>query len=169
MSTELRLEFAIEQIKLARVHSRRFLDDLAGDEWYWHPAEFTTHIAWQVGHLAVAQYNMCMRRLRGRTNDDEALISDGFIELYQFGSSPVADPEKNAPRAEICRVFEAVHRQALDELPRWTTADLDVPLEQPHPLFKTKFDAVAWCPHHEFIHAGQIALLRRLMGKKPLR
>jgi hypothetical protein len=44
-----------------------------------------------------------------------------------------------------------------------------VPLEQPRPLFKTKLGAIEWCAQHEFVHAGQIALLRRLMGKAPLR
>jgi len=48
-------------------------------------------------------------------------------------------------------------------------AELDVPVEQPHPVFTTKLEAVEYAPQHELIHAGQIALLRRLMGKAPLR
>jgi hypothetical protein len=29
--------------------------------------------------------------------------------------------------------------------------------------------AIEWASGHELVHAGQIALLRRLMGKQPLR
>jgi len=39
----------------------------------------------------------------------------------------------------------------------------------PHPMFKTKLEAVQWCGQHEFIHIGQIGLLRRLLREKPLR
>jgi hypothetical protein len=66
-------------------------------------------------------------------------------------------------------VFGAVHQQALTELGQWTDAELDVPVEQPHPVFKTKLGSVEWCSQHELVHAGQIAFLRRLMGKPPLR
>ena len=48
-------------------------------------------------------------------------------------------------------------------------AELDAPIEQPHPAFKTKMEAVEFCSQHEMVHAGQLALLRRLMGKPPLR
>jgi uncharacterized damage-inducible protein DinB len=32
---------------------------------------------------------------------------------------------------------------------------------------RTKLEALFWCSQHELIHAGQIALLRRLIGKEP--
>jgi long-subunit fatty acid transport protein len=47
--------------------------------------------------------------------------------------------------------------------------ELDMPVERPHPVFKTKLAAVEYCEPHEMVHAGQIALLRRLMGKPPIR
>jgi hypothetical protein len=50
-----------------------------------------------------------------------------------------------------------------------TDDELDVPVEQPHPVFKTKLEAIEYNPPHELVHAGQIALLRRMMGKPPLR
>jgi hypothetical protein len=150
-----------------RVHD--FTKDLTPDEWFWHPAEFTTHVAWQVGHLAVSTYNLCLRRLRGRTQEDESLISDAFIEYFKLGSKPVAGAETYPPIAEIQRVYDAVHAQSLKELAVLNDAELDIPVEQPHPVFKTKLGAIDYAPSHEMIHAGQIALLRRLMGKPALR
>jgi hypothetical protein len=38
-----------------------------------------------------------------------------------------------------------------------------------HPHYDSKYGAVAHCARHEGFHAGQIALLRRLMGKSFLR
>jgi hypothetical protein len=169
MSSRVRLEPAIDRLRRSRLFIKPFLADLRPEDWYWSPSQITTHVAWQVGHLAVAQYNMCLRRIRGRTTGDEALISDGFIDAFKAGSKPEAEASKDLPLVEIQRVFNGVHDQALAELADRDDAELDVPLEQPHPAFKTKLAAVEFCALHEMVHAGQIALLRRLMGKPPLR
>ena len=33
---------------------------------------------------------------------------------------------------------------------------------------KSKIECLHWCSAHEMIHAGQIALLRRLFGQSPI-
>ena len=164
-----RLQVAVERIERARRYTQQFLDGLMPEEWFWHPAEFTTHVAWQVGHLAVAQYNLCLRRIRGRTEADEKFMPESFFDRFKLGSTPAAGAENNPPLEEIQRVFAAVHRQSLAELAERTDAELDVPADPPHPAFQTKLGAVEYTPLHEMVHAGQIALLRRLMGKPPLR
>lgn len=169
MPTPARLDAVIERLRRARLFTRPFLIGLTPDEWFWSPGTYTTHIAWQVGHLAVAQYNLCLRRLRGRTTDDQAMISDAYIEAFKLGSQPVAGAANNLPLEEIERVFHAVLEQVLAELPLVDNAELDVLVDPPHPAFKTKLGAIEWSPQHELVHAGQIAMLRRLMGKAPLR
>jgi uncharacterized damage-inducible protein DinB len=46
--------------------------------------------------------------------------------------------------------------------------ELDTPLVEPHRLARTKFESLVWCAHHEMLHAGQIGLLRRLLGVPPM-
>jgi hypothetical protein len=169
MSSKSRLEVALVRIRRSRSFTTSFLNELTPAEWFWRPSEMTTHIAWQVGHLAVAEYNLCLRRVRGRTADDQSLISDRFIDAFKGGSKPEVDRAKNLSLDEIQQVFDRVQERSLAELTNRTEAELDVPVEQPHPAFKTKLEAVEWSPQHELVHAGQIALLRRLMGKAPLR
>ena len=169
MSSISRLELAIDRIRGSRVFTKQFLKDLTDAEWIWSPPQYTTHMAWQVGHITVAQYSLCLRRVRGRTKADESLISDAFIEAFKPGSKPVAEPEKNPSLDEIRRVFDAVHQHSVDELSGRSEAELDEPLADPHPRFKTKFEAIEFSAFHEMVHAGQIAVLRRLMGKPPLR
>jgi hypothetical protein len=169
MSANIRLATAIDRIKFARQYTKRFLAGLSDDEWFWCPSELSTHIAWQVGHVAVSQYNLCLRRVRGRTAEDESLIPDRFIDVFQFGSTPDPVMANNPPLAEIRQVFDAVEQQIVTELATRNDAELDTPVEPPHPVFKTKLEAVEYAPPHELVHAGQIALLRRMMGKPPLR
>jgi hypothetical protein len=169
MSIASRLELAINNLRGSRTFTKRFLTDLTDAEWFWTPSEYTTHIAWQVGHITTAQYGLCLRRVRGRTKEDESLISDAYIEAFSIGSKPVADPKEYPLLDEIKQVLEAVIERTVSELSKRSDAELEVPLEQPHPVFKTKLGAVEFAPQHEMVHAGQIAMLRRLMGKPPLR
>jgi len=163
------LQSTVARLEMAHRRVKEFTDDLTPDQWFWHPAEFTTHVAWQVGHIAVSEYNLCLRRIRGRTAQDETLLPAAFIEHFKLGSQPAADPADYPSIAEIKRVLDAVHGQSLKELATHSDEQLDVPVEQPHPVFKTKLGAVDYAPSHAMVHIGQIALLRRLMGKPALR
>ena len=66
-------------------------------------------------------------------------------------------------------MFDEVHRHVIEELRRLPDEGLDEPIESAHPRFKTKFEAIQFCPLHEMLHDGQIGLLRRLLGMKPIR
>jgi hypothetical protein len=169
MSTISRLQSATERLRASRAFTQAFLTDLTPADWYWSPPQYTTHIAWQVGHIAVSQYNLCFRRIRGRTAADESLITEAFFDVFKIGSAPSADISAMPPLEEIKRVFDGVYEQSLVELAGYDDEQLDVPLDQPHPRFKTKLAAIEFAPLHELVHAGQIAMLRRLMGKPPLR
>ena len=89
--------------------------------------------------------------------------------MFGKGSTPQADTGIYPDAAEIRALFDRVHRQAIDELSRLSDAVLDEPVENPHPMFSTKLGALLFCAPHEMLHAGQIGLLRRLMGNEPLR
>jgi hypothetical protein len=123
-------------------------------------------MAWQVGHLAFAEYRICLLRLRPRSADDEALVSERFIETFGRDS----DPQSLAgfPAEEILGVFDRVHARIMNEIADYPDADLDQPPLMPHPLFDTRIAGLRYCPLHEMIHCGQIALIRRVLGQKPI-
>jgi hypothetical protein len=47
-------------------------------------------------------------------------------------------------------------------------ANLDRALTKPHRFVKTYYGSLMWCGQHEMMHAGQIGLLRRLLGYPPI-
>ena len=104
--------------------------------------------------------------IRGERADDGAFFSPDFKRL--IGADSVPQSDSTYPPAELRAVLDRVHHQALRELPGLDEADLDQPVPHPHPFAKTKFLALLWCAHHEMLHAGQIGLLRRLLGYPPL-
>jgi uncharacterized damage-inducible protein DinB len=165
-----RLESACARLSFSRALVQEYIADLAPDEWFWQPSEGVTHVAWQVGHLALVEYGLLLKRIRGERPEDAALLPAAeFSKMFGRGSTPNPDPEANYTGAEIQGAFDRVHEAAWTELARCSGEQLDVPLTDPHPRFATKLEAVEFCSQHELLHAGQIALLRRLMGRPPLR
>lgn len=163
-----RLELAVEQIVSARRYTVALLAEIDERDWFRMPAEGVSHIAWQVGHLAMAEYRLALDRIRGYRTDDEQLISGDFLNLFGRDSVPSADPSHYPAPAEIRRVFDRVHQQVQYELLTVPDADLDLPPHKPHRLYSTRFHSLVWCCQHEMLHAGQIGLLRRLLGAKPV-
>jgi hypothetical protein len=163
-----RLQTALANIAFARAYTLRFLDASPSIDWFRMPPGGVTHVAWQVGHLAMAQYRLALERIRGPRTDDANLIPESFLKT--FGRESVADPDpaKYPSADEIRAVFDRVHERVMAELPAVADADLDNAPPKPHTLCKTKLECLHWCSHHEAVHAGQIGLIRRLLGHSPI-
>ncbi|MEO2049142.1 MAG: DinB family protein [Pirellulales bacterium] len=180
MRLSARLEHARNQIEFARQYTLNLLEDmglleeeglLEGDraEWFAQPDGTCTHIAWQIGHLTMAEYGLCLFRQRGRQPIDTELMSSKFRKQFSRGSAPNPDPAQNPTPAEILQVFQRVHAQVLEELPNFSEEQLDEPINKPYAVCASRIGALYFCSHHEMLHAGQIGMLRRLLGNPPIR
>lgn len=164
--TSPRLRDAIQHIQFARWYTLRLLDTIDPADWFRMPAGGVTHVGWQVAHLAMAEYRLCLLRVRGPRPEDEELIPPRFQALGR--GDPEPDPAQNPSPAELRAVLDRVHERVLTDLPALAESELDAPLAVEHPIAKTKIEALRWCAAHELVHAGQVALLRRLFGQKPI-
>ena len=164
-----RLQIAWRRIEFARNYSLTLLDGLSDDDWYRSPDAVTTHIAWQVGHLAMSEYGLTLFRQRGRADVDSELMSGKFRKLFMRGTEPQRQRDLYPEPTEILAVLERVHQQMRTELVGFDGPELDQPLDPPHAAFATRYGALLFAGDHEMLHAGQIGLLRRLIGKTPLR
>src|SRR6187431_2507062 len=115
------LQLAIQQIEFARAYTLATLEGVGDADWFAMPAGSPTHLAWQVGHLAMAEYGLCLFRQRGRQENDTELMSSSFRKQFSRGSLPEADPEKYPSAVEIRAVLDRVHAQVLQEAPGFTT------------------------------------------------
>lgn len=153
-----------------RAYTLQLLDDLSEDQWYWSPDSAVTHAAWQAGHIAMAQYGLTLFRQRGRKLEDSELMSGKFRKKFMKGTKPTAAREDYPNPGEIREVLDAVNRQMLVELSEFDNPEhLGELIEEPNAGFGNKLGALMFACDHEMLHAGQIGLLRRLMGKEPLR
>ncbi|HVU86838.1 MAG TPA: DinB family protein [Pirellulales bacterium] len=161
-------DIAWGEIDAARRYSLGLLESVHERDWFRQPTEGITHIAWQMGHLAAAQYSLCLLRLRGAQDTDAQILPPKFTELFLRGTAPVPDPAKYPAPAEILETLGRVQAAVETELARHADADLEQPQRgKPHPLFTTTLGGLFWCARHEMLHAGQVGLLKRLLGYAP--
>jgi len=111
-----RLADALDRIRFARAYTEQLLESIPSANWFHMPAEGVTHVAWQVGHLAIAQYRLCLAQLRCPIPDDETFFPLGFLDPFKRGSTPNPDPNAYPSAGVIRIVFNAVHEHVLQEL-----------------------------------------------------
>ncbi len=157
---------SLAQIDFARQYTLARVETIDLSDWFTIPSGCVSHLAWQVGHIAMAKYRICLERLRPRTTEDEQLIPDDFLKTFARESAPDTVIGFNA--SQIRAIYDSVHARVLAELPECPETDLDLAPLIPHPLFKTRMAGLVYAPLHEMIHCGQIAIIRRMLGYDPV-
>jgi DinB superfamily len=160
---------ALAQLEFARAYTLSILAEIDEAMWFTMPQGCPTHVAWQVGHLAMAEYGLCLFRMRGRQEVDLELMTSGFRKLFSKGTTPESDTSKYPVPAEIWAALDRVHAQVLKESQGWTEEQLAEPVDMPYAVHANKLGGLLFCSHHEMLHAGQLGLLRRQLGKQPIR
>lgn len=157
----------LDQIRFAHGYTTRLLDGTPRADWSRVPPGGVSHVSWQVGHLAMAGYRLALDRIRGRLPGDDLLVSEGF--LNRFGRDSVPDPAPVPETAEeLFLTYRRVHERIQQEIAGLAEEELQQPLTRPHVICKTKGESLLWCAQHEMLHAGQIGLLRRQLGHRPI-
>lgn len=163
------LQLALEQLEFARAYTLSILAEIDEGLWFTMPPGCPTHVAWQVGHLAMAEYGLCLFRMRGRQPIDLELMTSSFRKQFSRGTVPDAGAARYPPAAEIRATLDRVHAQVREESASFTAEQLQEPVEMPYAVEATKLGGLLFCSHHEMLHAGQLGLLRRLLGQQPIR
>src|SRR4051812_39089324 len=76
------LQTALDQIAFARRYTLGLLESIDPADWFRMPPGGVTHVAWQVGHLAFAQYRLALERVVGLRPGDAELVTPGFLALF---------------------------------------------------------------------------------------
>ena len=102
-------------------------------------------------------------------------LPESFVRRF-----PIGEPVRPArafdypPVDEVLRTMDEVHERTCAAVRAMDDALLAEPAysadgKTPHPHYRDKRGAVAHCALHETFHAGQLATIRRLLGKPFLR
>lgn len=163
-----RLEAALAGLNGARMYTMGLLANVKDEDWFRMPPAGVSHVGWQAGHIAVAQFTLACVRIRGEQPKDDDIRPEAWRSLFGRNSNPVDDPAKYPSPNEIRAALDRIHKHVVAEAAKIPESELDAAtLGLPHPIAKTNIASLLWCGHHEMVHAGQIGLLRRQLGYAP--
>ena len=163
----------IYQLERTRVLSLGMIDRVPHERWFEMPSGIT-HVGWNVGHLAIAEYFLGLVFTRGIQETDREFIPENYSELFGYGSVPSPDSTKYPSPTEILIVLAAVHERLLSEVQSMPASRLNEPCQflegefDHHPIFERIGGALEWLGYHEHVHIGTIGLLRRQLGAAPV-
>jgi len=158
------------QLDFCRQYTLSLLTDIEPELWYQAPPGAPTTIGWQVGHLAFSQYGLMLYRQRGREAGDIDLIPGWFRKQYGRGTSgDPADLSNPISPSELLEILGRVHQTAISTVRQLPIEQFAEPTDMPYAVYPRKIGALMFCPIHESLHAGQIGVIRRMLGKAPLR
>ncbi len=162
-------ELLADQIRETREWTLKLLADVVGDDWIWQPQPGLQHALWICGHLACAQELLLFQRCLGRS-----VLDGDFLSHFPIGGPIKSGAEHDWPDPAVVR--EKMDQMQTATLETVATLD-DELLGEPafgqdgatHPHYDTKLGAVSHIARHEAFHAGQLATIRRMLGKNFLR
>ncbi|MEK6799822.1 MAG: DinB family protein [Planctomycetota bacterium] len=164
-------ELLAEQLEWTREWTLRLIADLEGADWSFQPGLGLAHPLWLCGHLACSQDILIFGRCLGQSG----VIDDSFKSHFAIGGPVKSTTEhKYPPLSDVLSTMRDVHAKTLEAVRGMSDDLLAQPAfagdgKSPHPHYKDKRGAASHCSRHEAFHAGQIALIRRLLGRTFLR
>jgi uncharacterized damage-inducible protein DinB len=157
MGKKENLRFALDSTRSA---VGRLIDDITDEESLFRGKDNLQHIRWQTGHIVYGAYLML------RTLGQAAPLPDGWYDLFHRGCTFTEDTSVYPAMAELRGKLSWYNEQITRRLETLADAELDTTLD-PEPIFETSaFNTVSFLNAHAFYHAGQIAVIRRLLGRE---
>ncbi len=142
-----------------------YLADLTDAELLVRPVPGANHIAWQLGHLAIAEHMLIDTAFPGSMPP----LPAGFKERYTNETATSDDPKSFDSKDELLKVRAEQRAGTLKALESASDAQLDGPGPEKFRKFCPSVATLFLLQgNHTTMHAGQWAVVRRKLGRPPL-
>jgi len=143
----------------------KYLADLTDAELLARPIPGINHIAWQLGHIIAAEHDMVEAVRPGSM----PALPAGFREKHTKEAATSDDPKQFATKEEYLAAMKKQRAGTLAVLESLKDADFDAPAPEAMRAFlQSTGDVFSMQSTHWLMHAGQWAVIRRKLGRKPL-
>jgi hypothetical protein len=143
-----------------------FLADLSDADLLVRPVPGANHIAWQIGHLTLAE-----RFLVGEQIPEVSYppLPAGFETRHGKEAATSTETTGWLTKAEYERVFRETRAATVAAVSKLTEADLDRPTQGRMAAKAPKLgNLIQLLANHDMMHAGQFSVVRRKQGKPVL-
>jgi len=138
-----------------------YVSDLSDADLLVRPTPGSNHIAWQLGHLIIAEVNFFLPKVPGAK---PAALPPGFVEQH---SKDTANSDTGfKTKDEYLKLFNTVRSATLATVDGLSDADLDK--ESGWQMAPTVGKVLLFVGSHDMMHAGQFTVVRRKLGKPVL-
>lgn len=146
----------------------KLIDSVPTDKWDATPEGIASNISWQVGHQIISIYYHTIMTTVGHISEIiEKLDLRQYMKMCSFDTLPVNMVGKVTPQT-LKEHLLFIQGRSLKIISSFNQSDLHnhvEPTKMPHPVAKTKFEAIDWNVKHTMWHCGQIAILIRVVDK----
>ena len=152
-------------IDMGQLISMAYLEDMTDEEMMHRPHEECNHIKWQVGHLIQSEHDMIEGCIPGSMPE----LPEGFGEKYSKETAVNNDAAAFHTKEELLKAFQQQRAGTLAALEKLTDEDLQKPAPEAMQGYAPNWGtAFVMQDSHWVMHAGQWAIIRRQLGRKPL-
>jgi uncharacterized damage-inducible protein DinB len=151
----------------SNLHTSRFimtsyLSDLSDEDLIVRPVSAAHHAAWQIGHLILSESQM----INGvRASSAPALPSE-FAARHDKGAAKAGDNTQYYSKSQYLSFMNSLREATLALLSQLSEQDLSKPGPEAMRSYAPKVGSVFLSiANHELMHSGQIAVIRRALGK----
>lgn len=149
-------------LETSRKFLHMFVDDLTPVERLYRACLTANCADWMVGHLILTE-----RMFHKRFGVVSPAVPEGFEQV--FARDEIAPQSASyGETAHLMALFDEQRNVTIEAVRGMTDEQLAKPLETPHRMFTTLGEAASFCAMHVIVHAGQISMTRRVMGKPPI-
>jgi hypothetical protein len=142
-----------------------YLNDLSDADLLVRPVPGANHIAWQLGHLIAAENGMLSETCPGSM----PALPEGFKEKHTSDTAASDDRAAFLGKDEYLRLYREQRAATLKALDAVSEDDLDRPAPERLRHFVESVGGVFnMQATHWLMHAGQWAIVRRKLGRKPI-
>jgi hypothetical protein len=139
-----------------------YLKDLSDADLLVRPVPGANHTAWQLGHLIGGEI-MLLAQIPGGSQLE---LPAGFVERHSKETASMEPPKGFLTKAEYLAIWKNVREQTFAKLDQLPDADLDKPSTGRMATFAPTWGHLfLLAANHQMMHGGQIAVLRRKLGK----
>lgn len=142
-------------------HARHLVSDLTPEQCVVQPGNLRNHVAWTIGHLALASEVVALEF------DAEPIFPEAWMPRFMPGAEIVGGVDAWPSMAELLSQLERSHERLAALIPTLSAEALAAPTRME--MVQYKFAEVGRfatyvMTAHEGLHLGQIADVRRALG-----
>jgi hypothetical protein len=145
--------------------TERYLSDLSDADLLVRPTAGANHIAWQLGHVIVAEANMFLPKLPGAKAVE---LPAGFAEQHGGQTASLEPPTGFLTKEQYLELLKSTRQAVLDALDALDDAALDADSGMGWDMVPTVGSNFIFIAEHEMMHASQFSVVRRALGKPVL-